>query len=46
MVNFTRILFLEDFKIIVEGICCGAEITSGELEILRLLPMENDERTH
>ena len=38
MKTFTSILFIEDYKVIVEGICCGAEITSGEMNVLELFP--------
>lgn len=38
MKTFTSIIFVEDYKVIVDGICCGAQITSGEMEVLSLFP--------
>jgi hypothetical protein len=38
MQTFSEILFVEGFLVVVNGICCGYEITSGEMEILGLLP--------
>ena len=46
MTSFTEILFLDNFTVVVNGICCSAEITSGELNILELLPSKSNEKTH
>lgn len=47
MNHFTEIIFVEGFVIVVNGICCGAEITSGELKVLDLFPSKGtEERTH
>jgi hypothetical protein len=40
MVHFTEIIFLDNFKVVVEGVCCGHVVTSGEIDILSLLPLK------
>ena len=37
-IKVTELLFNSNFTIIVNGHCCGYEITSGELNILSLVP--------
>ena len=47
MKHFTEILFVEGFLIVVNGVCCGSEITSGELEILKQFPTRDlNEKVH
>lgn len=42
MIHFTQILFGSNFTVILNGQCCGAEITSGELNIMQLLPLQTE----
>lgn len=42
MTSYTAVIFLSNFSVVIEGVCCGAEITSGELNILELMPEEPD----
>jgi hypothetical protein len=46
MVSFHSVIFTDRFTIILEGNCCGNEITSGELEILSLMPDTPPPRPH
>lgn len=46
MRNFTEVLFTSNYTVILEGECCGAVITSGELNILALMPHDEKERRH
>lgn len=42
---YTKIVFLEGFRVMVSGTCCGAVLSSDPLNILELLPDEK-KRTH
>lgn len=44
--HYTEILFVDGFLIVVNGVCCGYEITSGEIPILSLFSSCTQEKTH
>lgn len=46
MTHFTQIMFCDDYTVVVNGLCCGVQITSGPINILELLPTRKEERRH
>ena len=47
MSSFTEILFTNQYTVVINGTCCGKQITSGEMNVLELMPnADKGEVTH
>jgi hypothetical protein len=44
--SYHSIWFVENYTVVIEGRCCGEEITSGERNILGLFPTSVKEKSH